>query len=130
MKSRVIVWTIVGLAVIAGLVFIFATPNRTRTPKLTLERLQTEAARLEPAVERTGRRVAEARKNAKSGEAEAQLGQIDRQLAEARQLLADVRSAGDVKTAEEKLRAARQLMRSLRRETETALRTGNRVPTL
>ncbi len=130
MKSRVVVWTIIGLVVVVGLVFVLSTPSRPRGPKMTVERMQAQAAQVEAQAERLARRVSEARRSLTDTESLAKLDQIDVQLNQARQALAGVREATDMKKAEAHLRNARQTMRSIRRETQTALRGRNRVPTL
>lgn len=130
MKSRVIVWTIVGLVAIAGLVFVVATPARQRSPKLTVDRLHAEASQMETQIERAARRIDAARKAVPASDAESNISKLEARLDETRQAVASVREATEVKKAEEQLRTARQLMRSLRRDIETAFRDKTRVPTL
>jgi hypothetical protein len=127
LKSRFVVWTLVGVLVIIGVVVIATAPKPMRGPKVTLDTVKSGAAQAETQLDRLVVRVAEARKAAAPGAAPSKgLEEADRLLAQAREKLGQVRQATDLKQGQLLLVDGRQMLRRARRAVEVATRTGSR----
>ncbi len=123
MKTRIIVWSLVAIIVIAGLVFIFSPRSRpvpVRT--VTIETIRADAVQSLRQVERLEKKLARAVPNA-PGAVEA--GQL---LADVRARLGQISSATELGPAEASLREAKQLLRRARRQVEVAVK-GRPAPT-
>lgn len=132
MKGRIIVWTIVALAVIAGVAFLISP--RTRRPAvrpLTLDIVHAEASQAMLQVERLEKRLADARKLAPAGtDPGAAAKEATQQLADVRARLDQLAKATDLATSETALRDAKQLLRKARRNVEIAAKPAASTPGL
>lgn len=127
MKSRIVIWTIVGILVLLGVVLIATGRKSPRVPKVTLDLARSEAAKAEMQLDRLGARIAEARKTTAPGATPNQgLEEAERLLAQAREKLGQVKQAGDLKQAEALLIESRQMLRSARRAVELATKAASR----
>ena len=127
LKSRFLVWTLVGVLVIIGVVVIATSRKSTRAPKVTLDLAKSGAARAETQLDRLAVRVAEARKATSPGATpNSGLDEADRLLAQARGKLEQVKQATDLKQAEPLLVEGRQMLRKARRAIELATKTVSR----
>jgi len=121
-KTRIIVWAVVGLLVVAGVVFIIATSGGRATAKKTLEGYANQAQRTSRELDRLVERADAARAGAALGpDAEAGLQEMSRFEAEARAKLEQIQSAKDTKQAEQLLREAKESVQSARRALELAV---------
>ncbi len=119
MKSRIVVWTLVGVAVLVGVIVILTVPKAPRGPRVTLDLMKTDASQAEFQLDRLVARIAEAKKTTAPGAAASKsLDEADRLLAQAREKLGQVKQATDLKLAEPLLRDARQMLRRARRAIE------------
>jgi len=129
LKSRFLVWTLVGVLVIIGVVVISTFPKSPRVPKVTLDLVKSGAAQAEIQLDRLVVRVAEARKATSRGATpNPGLDEADRLLAQAREKLGQVKQATDLKQAEPLLVEGRKMLRRARRAVELATRTASRPP--
>jgi len=127
LKSRIVIWTIVGILVLLGVVLIATGRKSPRVPKVTLDLARSEAAKAEMQLDRLGARIAEARKTTAPGATPNQgLEEAERLLAQAREKLGQVKQAGDLKQAEALLIESRQMLRSARRAVELATKAASR----
>jgi hypothetical protein len=120
LKSRIIVWSIVGVLVVAAVVFLLARPRLPQTPRMTAERLQKSADRTELQVNRLAARLVAARNVPPPGLDQARAIEADRLLTEARSKLGEARQSSDVKQGEALLRNVKVVLRKARRELELA----------
>lgn len=116
MKTRIIVWALVGLVVIGAGVFFVATSAKRPAMRKTLEAFRSEADRTARQLDRLAERQAGIRAGAAlSPELEQKLDEASRLSNEARAKLEQVRSAANEGQAEALLREAKQLVRKVRR---------------
>jgi hypothetical protein len=120
MKSRIIVWSLVGIVVIVGAIVVLTAPKASRGPSVTADALKGEAEEAQVQLDHLVARLEARRKSIPPG-ADA-LGEADRLLAEAREKLGQVKQAADVKEARQLLIEARQVLRKARRAVELATR--------
>ena len=120
MKSRILVWSLVGIVVIIGAIVILTAPKTARGPKLTADMMKSEVAREETQLDRLVARSAEGRKSVKPGGSTEQLDEADRLLAEARDKLGQAKQATDVKEAQQLLLDGREALQKARRAVELA----------
>ena len=121
MKSRLVVWTLVGTTVIVGVVVIAGAPKTTPVPKVTLDPVRSEAAKAETQIDRLSLRIVDARKAfSQRGVPADGLDEAERLLAQAREKLAQAEQSTTPKQAESLLIDGRQ---ALRRALEIATRS-------
>ncbi|MCX6840910.1 MAG: hypothetical protein NTX53_01245 [candidate division WOR-3 bacterium] len=127
MKSRFLVWTLVGVLVVIGVVAIATSPKSTPVPKVTLDLVKSGAVQAETQLDRLAVRVAEAKKAAAPGAVpDRRLEEADGLLAQAREKLGQVKQATDVRQAEVLLVDGRKMLRRARRAVELATKTASR----
>ena len=126
MKSRIIVWSVVGIIVIIGVVVIATAPKSTRGPKVTPDAVKSEVAQAEGEIERLVARLAEGRKTIAPGADTSKVEEANRLLAEAREKLGQVSQAADVKEGLRLLKEARETLRKARRAVELAAKPKSR----
>jgi len=127
LKTRIVIWTIVGILVLVGVVLIAAPRNSPRLPKVTLDLARSEAAKAETQLDRLAARTVEARKTIAPGATpNKNLEEAERLLAQAREKLGQVKQASDLKQAESLLIQGRRMLREARRAVELATRTASR----
>lgn len=122
MKSRLVVWTLVGIVVIVGVIVVLTAPKTSRGPKVTIDTIKTEVARADTQLDRLVVRSAEGRKSVKPGAGTQGLDEADRLLAEARDKLGQAEQATDIKQAGQLLIESREALRKARRAVELATR--------
>jgi len=121
-KSRILVWSLVGIVVIVGAIVVLTAPKTSRDPKVTSEALKGEAEEAQTQLDRLVARLEARRKTIPPGAGAEALGEADRLLAEAREKLAQVKQATDLKDTRQLLIEARQVLRKARRAVELATR--------
>ena len=120
MKSRILVWSLVGIIVIIGVVVVLTAPKTARGPKVTADALKSEAAEAENQLNRLVARLEARRKTTPPGVNTDAFGEADRSLAEAREKLGQVKQATDIKAIRQLLIEARQALRKARRAVQLA----------
>ena len=120
MKSRILVWSLVGIVVIVGVIIALTAPKTSSGPKVTTDMIKSEAARAEAQLDRLVARVAGGRKSVAPGVGTERFDEADRLLAEAREEFGQAMLATDAKEAQKLLVEARKTMRSARRAVELA----------
>jgi len=119
-KSRILVWSLVGIIVIIGVVVVLTAPKTARGPKVTADALKSEAAEAENQLNRLVARLEARRKTTPPGVNTDAFGEADRSLAEAREKLGQVKQATDIKAIRQLLIEARQALRKARRAVQLA----------
>ncbi len=116
MKTRVVVWTVAGLLVVAGVVFLLATSRRTPPVEISLPRIQQNAADRLAELEEFADEVA-ATKDAMASEidAEVEFAPVERLIAQAREKLQAAAGAQQAPAAYDALREAQEFIREARR---------------
>jgi hypothetical protein len=127
-KSRILVWSLVGIVVIIGAIVVVTSPKNTRGPKVTADMMKTEVARADTQLARLAARVAERRKSFAPGGSTSHLDEADRLLAEARDKLGQAKQATDIKEAQQLLIDGREALRKARRAVELATKPRSRPP--
>lgn len=126
MKSRVIIWTLVGIVVVAGAIFILTRPRVPGSGRMTAERLARAAEQTQTQVDRLSGRIVAARSSGQPVANPAKADEADRLLTEAREQLAGLKQVADIKQGEEQLRGVKQKVRDARRALELALGAAGR----
>ncbi len=127
MKSRIVIWTIVGILVLVGIIVIATGRKSPQGPRVTLDLAKSEAAKAEIQLEHLVVEATEARKAMAPGATPGRsLEEADRLLAQAREKLGQVKQATDAKQAELLLIDGRQMLRKARRAVEVATRAGSK----
>ena len=127
LKSRILVWSLVGIVVIIGVILIATAPKkRALGPNVTLDVVKSDAAEAEVQLDRLVARLDARRKAVPPGAGTEAFADADRLLAEARENLGQVREATELKQARELLMEARQALRKARRAVELATRPARR----
>lgn len=111
MKTRILVWVIVGLLAVAGVIFLIATGNRPAGVAVTLERVQQQAVRKAGDFDDLEQEMTAAQAQL-PGVDFAKVGEL---IAEGRAGIEQVRAAADIKDAEESLRQAQDKYTAARR---------------
>jgi hypothetical protein len=126
-KSRIIVWSLVGIVVIVGVIVIATAPKRkTSGPKITLDTVKSEVADAEAQLDRLAARLDARRKAAPQGAGVRAFDEADRLLAEARDKLGQAKEAVDLKEARQLMVEARETLRKARRAVELATKPKSR----
>ena len=128
MKSRILVWSLVGIVVIIGAMVILTAPKTARGPKVTSDALNSEVAEAETQLNRLVARLEARRKTTPPGASTEAFGEADRLLAEAREKLGQVKQATDLKVNRQLLIEARESLRKARRAVELATKPRTRPP--
>jgi len=127
LKSRLVVWILVGIIVLIGVVVVVTSPKPARGPRVTIDLVKSEAAKAEVQLDRLVARIAEGRKAVAPGAVpNSGLDEADRLLAQAREKLGQARQATNLKQAEPLLIDGRELLRRARRAVEVATRSGSK----
>lgn len=116
MKSRIIVWSAVGLSAVLVLVLIVTTSKRVPVQK-TLEDFQAQAERVSRQVDRIAAEADRVRIARQADPAATQgLEELSRLVRETRAKLDLVKSATTIREAEVQLTNAKKLVRQARRQ--------------
>lgn len=127
MKSRILVWSLVGIVVIVGVIVVATSPKRnTLGPKITLDMVKSEAADAESQLNRLVARLDARRKTTPKGADATAFDEADRLLAQARDKLGQVKEAVELKEARQLMAEARGTLRKARRAVEVATKSGAR----
>ncbi len=114
MKLRIIIWTAVGILVIAGVIFIIAG-SKSIPRRITVKEIRLQTERTESSLNQVTARLAQAKAVPLTPEAASSLNTAESLLSQARTMLAEVKSDNDPKTAEGKLRIIHRLLTRTRR---------------
>jgi hypothetical protein len=125
-KSRILVWSLVGIVVVIGAIVIFTAPKTAQGTKVTSEALKSETAEAESQLDRLVARLEARRKTTPPGASTEAFGEADRLLAEARDKLGQVKQATDLKETRQLLIEARESLRKARRAVELATKRPGR----
>jgi len=125
-KSRIIVWSLVGIVAIIGVIVIATAPKAARGPKMTFEIVKSGVAEAEAQLDRLVTRLDARRKSTAPGTDAEAFDEADRLLAEAREKLGQARQATDVKQARQLLIEGRQVLRTARRAVALATKPRSR----
>ncbi len=128
MKSRVVVWLVVGVLALAAVLFILTKPRVPGTPRVTAERLSRAADQTEVQLNRLAAKLVAVRSGTAAGFDVAKAAEADRLLAEARTKLGQVRQTGDLKQGEAQLREVKESLRRARRALELAAKGASSRP--
>lgn len=126
MKSRILVWSLVGIVVIIGVIVVVTSPKSTRGPKVTPDALKSEVAKAETQLDRLVARLEARRKATPPGAGTEALGEADRLLAEARDKLGQAKQATDLTEIQQLLIEGREALRKARRAVELATKPTSR----
>jgi len=122
MKTRILVWTIVGILTVAVIILLVASPKRTT--RVTLEQLQRGATRSANELNKLLTELAAAKTSPLAAAHAELLRQTEADLTQARQLIEKVATATNPREAQADLVKANKLLSRARR----ALRTAQRPP--
>jgi vacuolar-type H+-ATPase subunit H len=126
-KSRILVWSLVGIVVLIGVIVIATAPKRKATgPAITLEVVKNEVADAEAQLDKLVARLEARRKTTPAGASTEASGEADRLLAEAREKLGQAGQATDLREARQLLAEARPVLRKARRAVELATKPTSR----
>lgn len=115
MKLRVVVWSIAGIIVIIGVLFLVLTGKSSRRQKVTLEDLKRQATRTESSINKLTAQLAQAKAIPLPQEKMPLISEAENALTQARELVQKTKTSSDLQTASESLRKAHRLIRKLRR---------------
>jgi vacuolar-type H+-ATPase subunit H len=126
-KSRILVWSLVGIVVLVGVIVIATAPKRKAMgSKMTLEVVKSEVADAEVQLDKLVARLEARRKATRAGANAEASGEADRLLAEAREKLGQAKQATDLMEARQLLKEARPVLRKARRAVELATKPTSR----
>lgn len=126
MKSRIVVWTVVGIVALVGVVVVATAPRPERGPKVTPDIVKSEVERAEAQLERLVVRLDRARKVTAPGAETSDFARADQLLAEVREKFAQVKREIDATQAQRLLIEGRETLRRARRAIELAAKSGSR----
>jgi len=121
LKGRVLVWTIVGIIVVAGVIFILSKPRGPNAQKMTTEDLKRGISQSEVQLNRLSARLVAAHSTVTPSANAAKAEEADKLLSEARSKLTQLKQVADLKQGEAQLREVKQTIRRARRALELAL---------
>ncbi|MEO0079287.1 MAG: hypothetical protein ABIK44_01235 [candidate division WOR-3 bacterium] len=122
MKTRILVWAIIGLLVVATVIFLFVSPKRA--VRVTLEELKRGATQSENRLNRLLTELTAAKTGPFAPANAELLSRAEAMLGEARQLIEKVKMASDIREASDNLAKANKLITKARR----VLREASRPP--
>jgi len=125
-KSRILVWSLVGIVAIIGVIAVATAPKAARGPKMTLETVRSEVVEAEAQLDRLVARLDARRKSTGPGTDTEASDEADQLIAEAREKLGQARDATDIKQARQLLIEGRQVLRTARRAVVLATRPARR----
>ena len=122
LKSRIVVWTLIGIVVIVGVVVIATAPKKaSRGTQVTLDSVKSGAAEADTQLDRLAARIATGKKGvAPAAGSNSHLEEADSLLMQARDKLDQASKATDLKQAEQLLMDGRLMLRRARRAVELA----------
>jgi C4-dicarboxylate-specific signal transduction histidine kinase len=121
MKLRIIIWTVVGILVIAAVLFLLFGGKGTQR-RITLKELQLQVERTEENINELTGRLAQARAIPLSPAAVSSLNTAESLLNQARTLIENTRTSTDPKTVDQNLRTVHRLLTRSRRLIRDATR--------
>lgn len=126
MKGRVFIWTIVGIIVVAGVVFILSKPRVPGAEKMTTDDLRRGISQSEVQLNRLSAKLVAARGAVPPPANAAKVEETDKLLSEARSKLTQLKQVADLKQGGTQLREIKQTIRQARRALELALGAAGR----
>ena len=128
MKTRVVVWTVVGILVVAGIIFLVVTSRKAPHVRMDLDSVKAQAVRALDKLGRLEEEVVQAKAAMPSGSDPArQFADADSLLAKTRAGLEQVEGLEGTNEAYEQLRKAKELMREARRAVKLAVKPQRRA---
>ncbi|MGB9742470.1 MAG: hypothetical protein ACP5JB_03775 [candidate division WOR-3 bacterium] len=121
MKLRIVIWTIVGILVVAMLLFLLLGGKGTQR-RITLKELHLQTERTEKSINELSGRLAQARAIPLSPDAVSALRAAESLLTQARTLMEKAKTGTDPKTVEQHLRTVHRLLTRTRRLLRDATR--------
>lgn len=115
MKSRVVVWAVVGILAAAAVIFFVVTTRKPPDVNITLDRIAEYSVRVNERLGRLEAEINQAKSALPAGTGTGQVAEAERLVNEARTRLEETRSAQNVKHAYAKLQQAQDAMRDARR---------------
>lgn len=115
MKTRVVVWTIVGLLVVAGVIFLITSSRRPPQVVKDLPSMREQAEQVSGKLDILQVDVDELRQLPGAGAEAAAFNGVDSMIARTRAGLDHIRTTEDVESAFDSLRESRKMMRDARR---------------
>ncbi len=123
MKTRVVVWAVVGILVVAGIIFLVATSRKAPHVRMDLDSVKAQAVRALDKLGRLEKEVAQAKAAMPPGSDPArQFADADSLLAKTRAGLEQVEGLEGMNEAYEQLRKTKELMRTARRAVKLAVK--------
>ena len=130
MKSRVVVWVIVGLVVVMGVVFLLATPRGPRV-RIDDKLVETQLAKSETKLAKLEEEIAQVKSGLAPGVAKSEKWvELDRLVAEAHANINEVEAAQGAKAAYAKLREVQEVIADARRTFKNLVKEAPRVQNL
>ena len=115
MKTRVVVWTIVGLLVVAGVIFLVTSSKRPPQVVKDLASMREQAEQVSGKLDILQADIDELRQLPGAGDEATALDGVDSMIARTRAGLDHIRTTEDVDAAFESLRESREMMQDARR---------------
>ncbi len=122
MKTRVVIWTIIAILVVAGTLFLLLTARKTQRKIVTIKDLQYQTQRTEKNINDLFAKLAQARAVPLPSASSELITQAEAYLTQARDLIETNKQTNDIKTMENNLRLAHRLLTKTRRLIRSATR--------
>lgn len=115
MKLRLVIWTVVGIVVVAFGIFILLAGKAGQSKRVTLNDLKRQLTRTEQAVNDLTAKLAQAKAVPLPPPQSELLGKAEENLNRARELLQEAKGSNERALVEKTLREIHQLIRQCRR---------------
>ena len=130
MKSRVVVWVIVGLVVLAGVIFLLVTP-RGPGVRVTEKTVEAQLVRSEGKLAKLEEEIAQVKSALPPGSpVKAKFDELDKLMSEAQAKVNEVKAAEGFKASYARLREAQEAIGDARRMFRKLVKEAPRVQTL
>ncbi|UCG42332.1 MAG: hypothetical protein JSU73_10725 [candidate division WOR-3 bacterium] len=130
MKSRVVIWVIVGLVAVLGIVFLLATPRGPRV-RIDDKLVETQLAKSETKLAKLEEEIAQVKSGLAPGVAQGEKwAELDRLAAEAHAKINEVKAEQGAKAAYARLREAQEAIADTRRMFRNLVKEAPRVQNL
>jgi tRNA/tmRNA/rRNA uracil-C5-methylase (TrmA/RlmC/RlmD family) len=121
MKLRIIIWTVVGILVVAGIIFLIFGGKNPRQ-RVTLKELKWQTERTEKSINELFGQLAQAKAIPLPGTAAQSLNTAESLLNQSRTIIEQTKKDNDLKTIEQNLRTVHRLLTKTRRIIREATR--------
>lgn len=127
MKLRIVIWTVVGILVVIGAIFLLAG-RKSYQRRITLKELRLQTERTEKNINQVSARLAQARAIPLTPEAARSLNTAESLLNQTRTLIESAKSSTDPKIVEQNLRTIHRLLTRTRHLIRNATRPQGTIP--